>query len=117
MILQDDLAEAPARSRAAVHQQGPQAKLPARQAADQPEQPTDKPDAELVNAHPELSSEISQVWHLAEFIEKYISFVSFQRQHYMFLGLANEAILSSPTSEVTSHWGLDVNKVSCNVGG
>ena len=46
MTLQDDLEEAPARSRAAVGQEGPQAKRPARQAAGQHEQTTDKPDAE-----------------------------------------------------------------------
>ena len=69
LIVQDDLEEAPARRRATVDQEGPQAKCPARQAAGQPDQTTDKPDAELVNAHQESSSGTLQVWHLAQFID------------------------------------------------
>ena len=65
MMLQDDLEEAPARNRAAVGQERRQAKLPARLAAGQPEQATDKPAAEFIDAHHETSSESLQVRHLA----------------------------------------------------
>ena len=67
--MQDDLEEAPARRRAVVDQEGPQAKCPARQAAGQADQTTDKPDAESINAHQETSSETLQVWHLAQFTD------------------------------------------------
>ena len=73
MTLQDDLEEAPARSRAAVHQQGPQAKRPARQAAGQLDQATDNLAAELIIAQHQPSPETLQVRHLAQCIEKCIS--------------------------------------------
>ena len=66
LLVQDDLEEAPARRRAVVDQEGPQAIGPARQAAGQPAQATDEPDAETISADQETSSETLQVWHLAQ---------------------------------------------------